>query len=369
MQPVVTLSVDAMGGDHAPGCIIAGIAKAVKEDGALRFILHGNESRIQPLVEKRDLGELIAIRHTDEFIEMSDKPSQAVRRGRNSSMWHTLQSVKNGEAGAAVSAGNTGALMALALFSLGKAKGVNRPAIAALWPSSSEAGRCVMLDLGADIRADAADLVAYAMMGAEYARVAVGVEKPRVGVLNIGTESMKGRVEERDAAEILENLAKEPGAGFEYVGFVEANAILGDASDVVVTDGYSGNIALKSAEGTAAFISNEVYGAFSRTIRGRIAALMGMPSFRSLKKRIDPRRINGGVFLGLDGVVIKSHGSTDATGFAAAVQLAARMARSDFGNSLAAEMERSLHAVRGAQDGASDSVSSDTVRPVAGGSM
>jgi glycerol-3-phosphate acyltransferase PlsX len=237
-------------------------------------------------------------------------------------------------------------MMAMALFCLRRAKGVDRPAIAALWPTKGPREHCIVLDMGADVRADAADLAKYAVMGSEYARIALNTEVPRVAVLNVGVEETKGRPEVKEAAEILREMANRGGSGFTFEGFIEANAIPTGKADVVVTDGFTGNVALKSAEGTAQFIGDHLRGAFEHHWSSRIAALLSMASLRRLKRRIDPRRVNGGVFLGLDGLAVKSHGSADATGFAAAVDLAATMSRADVMNRIAGQLEDSLESIQ-----------------------
>ena len=243
---------------------------------------------------------------------MADKPSQVMRTGRGTSMWSAIEAVRDGEAEVVVSCGNTGALMAVSMLRLRKLPGVNRPAIAILWPSRRASGFTVMLDVGADVRADAEDLVQYALMGASYARNGLGLDRPEVGLLNVGTEENKGRAELRDAHDRIEAVA--PGAGFDFAGFVEGGDIPSDRVDVVVTDGFTGNVALKTGEGTAGFVRDMLGEAFRATPLSRVAALLAMSSLKRLSKRIDPRRVNGGVFLGLNGTVVKSHGSADETG-------------------------------------------------------
>lgn len=339
----ITLSIDVMGGDNAPASVIDGIEKRAKKDPDIRFLLHGDETTIGKLVAKRKaLDGRFQIRHAEDVIEMDAKPAIAVRRGRKSSLWHALESVRDGEASAMVSAGNTGAMMAMALFCLRRARGVDRPAIAALWPTKGAHSHCIVLDMGADIRADARDLAKYAVMGTEYARIALGMQTPRVAVLNVGIEETKGRPEVKEAAEILRSMEETGKAGFTFSGFIEANAITTGVADVVVTDGFTGNVALKSAEGIAKFIGDHLRGAFEHDWSSRLAALLSFASLRRLKRRIDPRRVNGGVFLGLDGLAVKSHGSADATGFAAAVELATTMSRADVINRIAGELEKSL---------------------------
>jgi len=331
------LSVDAMGGDGGPAPVVAGMAMAAKNIPDIRFILHGPEAELKQLLAKRhDLDGRVTIRDAAGVVKMDDKPGHVMRNGQDTSMWSAIDAVRNGEAKVAVSCGNTGALMGVSMVRLRKAAGVNRPAIACLWPSRSKSGFNVMLDVGADIKADADDLVQFALMGGSYARNGLGIETPRIGLLNNGTEEHKGRVEMREAHEMLETVAGEN--QFHFVGFVEGGDIPSDKVDVIVTDGFTGNVALKTAEGTAKLISELLRGAFKHTVLSRVAALLAMPSLRRLSQRIDPRRVNGGVFLGLNGTVVKSHGSADATGVAAALKLAFTLARSGFTERLAARV-------------------------------
>ncbi len=343
MSSPTILSIDAMGGDRAPQAVIGGIAIVAARDPDISFILHGDSKELEKVLKKkRVLKGRVEIRHAEDVIEMDAKPSIAVRRGRKSSMWHALESVRDGDAQAAVSAGNTGALMAMALFCLRAAKGVARPAIAALWPTRGAHTHCVALDMGADIRAEAQDLVRYATMGAEYARIALEIETPRVALLNVGTEENKGHSEVREAADLLKSAHEAGQHSFNFTGFIEASQIPHGKADVIVTDGWTGNVALKSAEGAAKFVGEYLKEAFSHSIVTKISALFAYPSLRRLHRRIDPRRVNGGVFLGLNGLVVKSHGGADATGFAAAVDLAASMARANFTDRIAAEVEMTL---------------------------
>ena len=273
---------------------------------------------------------------------MHDKPSQVIRSAQDTSMWSTIESVRAGEATVAVSCGNTGALMALSMLRLRKLPGVNRPAIACLWPSRNPQGFNVVLDCGADIRADAPDLLQYAMMGASYARNGLGVDRPRVGLLNVGTEEHKGRGELKLAHDLIENAAE--GGGFDYVGFVEGGDIMGARVDVIVTDGFTGNIALKTGEGTAKLVGDFLKEAFENSVMSKFAALLAMTSLKRLQKRIDPRRVNGGLFLGLNGTVVKSHGSADETGVSAAIKLAFQLARAGFQDRLAARVAQAVAA-------------------------
>jgi glycerol-3-phosphate acyltransferase PlsX len=341
----VTISLDAMGGDKGPAAVIAGLSAFLKERPEARVLLHGPEGTLRPLARRLD-GRVTLV-HAEGVVAMTDKPSQVMRRGKGTSMWSAIDALRDGRAQAAVSCGNTGALMAVSMLRLRRAEGVNRPAIACLWPSRNPAGFNVMLDVGADIRADAEDLVAYALMGAAYAREGLAIARPRVGLLNVGVEEHKGRPELREAHEALARIA---GRGdFAFAGFIEGGDIPSDRIDVIVTDGFTGNVALKTGEGTARLVSGLLRDALTAGPLGMAAALLARVQLGRLQRRIDPRRVNGGVFLGLNGTVIKSHGSADATGVAAALDLAHRLAATGFASRLA---ERVASAAALAQGGA-----------------
>jgi glycerol-3-phosphate acyltransferase PlsX len=340
------MSVDAMGGDKGPAAVIAGLKRFFDDAQGARVRLAGPEDVLRPLLTREGLGDRVTVVPASGIVTMTDKPSHVMRHGKDTSMWAAIDELREGRAEACVSCGNTGALMAVAMLRLRKAEGVNRPAIAALWPSRNPAGFNVMLDVGADIRADEEDLVTYAMMGASYARNGLGLTRPRVGLLNVGIEDHKGRAELKIAHEFM---ARAAGPGdFDYVGFVEGSDIPSDRVDVIVTDGFTGNVALKTGEGTARLISEFLREAFNKTPLSRIAALLALTSLKRLQTRIDPRRVNGGVFLGLNGTVIKSHGSADATGIAAALRLAHDLARNRFRERVAARL---ASAAAIAQDG------------------
>jgi phosphate acyltransferase len=250
----IVISVDAMGGDRGPATVVAGLVRSAEKNPDIGFVLHGDEAVLRPLVAKRKLlAGRCEIRHAPRVVSMQDKPSQVMRHGEGTSMWSCVESVKSGEATVAVSCGNTGALMALSMIRLRKLPGVNRPAIACLWPSRNPGGFNLMLDVGADIRAEAADLLQFATMGASYARNGLHLERPRVGLLNVGTEEHKGRAELKLAHDQI-SAAAEAG-GYEFVGFVEGGDIPSNRVDVIVTDGFTGNIALKTGEGTAKILS------------------------------------------------------------------------------------------------------------------
>lgn len=326
-----------MGGDQGPAAVVAGLTKSVDKNPDIAFILHGPKDELERLIAKRrKLTDRVEIRHADGVVSMEDRPSHVMRHGEGTSMWSTLEAVRNGEATVAVSCGNTGALMALSMIRLRRIKGVTRPAIAVLWPSRNPQGFNVMLDAGADIRADAKDLMQFALMGASYARNGLGVARPRIGLLNVGTEEHKGRHELQEAYELI--MRNSADANFEFVGFVEGGDMPGNQVDVVVTDGFSGNVALKTGEGTAALIGDLLAESFRVSPLSRLAAMLAYNPLQRLKKRIDPRRVNGGVFLGLNGTVVKSHGSADATGVSAAVKLAFQLAESDFSRKIAARL-------------------------------
>lgn len=331
------ISIDAMGGDEGPGAIVAGIAVSAKINPKIGFILHGPKAELEKLVARRKhLAGRCEIRDAADVVSMEDKPAQVIRTGRKTSMWSAIECVRNGEATVCVSCGNTGALMAVSVIRLRKLSGIYRPAIAVLWPSRNPQGFNIMLDGGADISADAKDLMQYALMGTSYARNGFGLERPRIGLLNVGTEEHKGRAELKEAHDLIAANARH--ADFEFVGFVEGRDFPGDICDVIVTDGFTGNVALKTGEGIANLISDLLKEAFKYTPLSRLASILAYPSLRRLKKRIDPRRSNGGVFLGLNGTVVKSHGAADATGVSAAVKLAFQLAETGFTQKLAARV-------------------------------
>ena len=331
------ISVDAMGGDQGPAAIVAGIADSAKRNPDIGFILHGPKDELERLVAKRKgLAERIEIRDAPEVVTMEDKPSHVVRHGRDTSMWSALDSVRAGEATVCVSCGNTGALMLMSVLRLRKLPGIYRPAIAVMWPSRNPQAFNIMLDGGADIRADAKDLMQYALMGASYARNGFGLAKPRIGLLNVGTEEHKGRAELKEAYDLIAANART--SDFEFVGFVEGRDLPGTVCDVIVTDGFTGNVALKTGEGIAKLISELLREAFAYSLLSRVASMLAYPALRRLKKRIDPRRANGGVFLGLNGTVVKSHGAADETGVSSAIKLAFELAQSGFSERLAARV-------------------------------
>jgi glycerol-3-phosphate acyltransferase PlsX len=326
MPQKVRIALDAMGGDTGASVIIPGAEISLSRHPDTEFLLFGDHALIDAQLAKHPAVKAASrVIHTDVAVSMHDKPSQALRRGRKtSSMWLAIDAVKKGEADVAVSAGNTGALMAMARFCLRMLPGIDRPALAAVWPTMR--GDSVVLDLGATIGGDAHHLMALAVMGSAMASALFDLERPTVGLLNIGVEEMKGGEEIRAAAELLRS-ADLP--QLEFIGFVEGDGIGKGAADVIVTEGFSGNIALKAAEGTARQLSEYLRSAMARTWRSRIGYLFAKGAFKALRDKMDPNKSNGAVFLGLNGIVVKSHGGTNADGFAYAIDVGYDMVRYD----------------------------------------
>lgn len=326
MNKTITISVDAMGGDNAPRAPLHGAKLLLRERPDARFIFHGQQDVLEPLLKEfPELRAVSEIRHSDTVIAMEDKPSQALRKGRgNSSMWAAIQSVKDGEAAVAISGGNTGALMAMATFCLRTMDGISRPAIAAIWPTLRS--DIVVLDVGATIGADAKQLVDFSILGAALARALFDSERPTVGLLNVGVEEAKGNEAVRDAGKILSETAQ---TDFVYKGFVEGDDLGKGTVDVVVTEGFTGNIALKTAEGTARQVGTYLRDAMKSSLLSKIGALFARQALNAIRSKLDPRTVNGGMFLGLNGVIIKSHGGTDEIGYKSALSLAYDMARND----------------------------------------
>jgi glycerol-3-phosphate acyltransferase PlsX len=324
MPDKVRIALDAMGGDHGASVVVPGAELSLQRHPNIEFLLFGDAAVVEPLLATRpSLRANARLVHTDVAVKMDAKPSQALRQGRwKSSMWLAIDAVKKGDADVAVSAGNTGALMAMAKFHLRMLPGIERPAIAARWPTLR--GDSIVLDLGASIGADAHHLVDLAVMGSAMARILFNLERPTVGLLNIGVEEVKGLEPVREAGRAL----RERNLSFlDYVGFVEGDDIGKGTVDVVVTEGFAGNIALKAAEGTARQLAQHLKNAMSRTVWSKLGYLFARGAFRVLADKMDPRKSNGGVFLGLNGIVIKSHGGTDAEGYASAIDIGYDMVR------------------------------------------
>jgi phosphate acyltransferase len=324
MSAAQTIALDAMGGDHGPGVVVPGAELALIRHPDIHFIFFGAQEQIQPLLDVRpSLAARSEIVHTDNWVAMDAKPSQALRTGRKtSSMWLALEAVRDGRATAAVSAGNTGALMVMSKFCVKTLADVERPAIAAIWPTVK--GECIVLDVGANVGASARELLHFALMGAAMARALFHVDRPTVSLLNIGVEEVKGVEEIKEAHAMLRGSDRLP---LDYQGYIEGDGIGQGLVDVVVTDGFTGNIALKTAEGTARQIAAYLRAAMNSSLLSKTGAFLAQGAFAELRAKMDPRRANGGVFLGLDGIVIKSHGGADATGFASAIDLGFDMSK------------------------------------------
>ncbi|WP_395333566.1 phosphate acyltransferase PlsX [Novosphingobium sp. BL-8H] len=332
------IAIDAMGGDEGVRVMIEGAALARRRHERFKFLLVGDEARIKTALENHpNLRASSEILHTEGVISGEDKPSQALRRAKGTSMGRAIEAVKAGDAGAAVSAGNTGALMAISKLALRTMPGIDRPALAALLPTLGD-NDIVMLDLGANAECDARNLVQFAIMGAAYARVATGREQPRVRLLNIGSEETKGTDMLRDAASMLKAAAGDLSMSFD--GFTEADKLGSGDMDVVVTDGFSGNVALKAVEGTARFVADLLRRGFSSSLRSKIGFLISKPATELLKHHLDPNNHNGAVFLGLNGIVVKSHGSANAAGVANAVAVTARLLEENVTERISADLAR-----------------------------
>lgn len=333
---MVRISVDLMGGDHGPEVTLPGVALALERHPDIRLVLHGLASDCEPVLNRYPaLKQAATFVPAEVAVGMDAKPSQALRQGRyRSSMWRAIESVKSGEADVAVSAGNTGALMAMAMFCLRTMANIERPAIAAIWPTMR--GESIVLDVGATVGADAQQLIDFAVMGAAMSRALFNIKRPTVGLLNIGVEEVKGNEEVKEAARVL-RAAGLP--GLDYHGFVEGDDLGRGTVDVVVTEGFTGNIALKTAEGTARQIGQYLRSAMSRTLFAKLGYVLAKGAFDQLREKMDPNNGNGGVFLGLNGVVIKSHGGADAAGFANAMDVGYDMAR----NELKSRIEQDLN--------------------------
>ena len=327
MTDPLIISIDAMGGDHGPNVIISALGMVIKEArfGDARFIVHGDSAAVaEALREHPRVARICESRASTSVIGSDAKPAHAMRRGKGSSMWNAVESVQCGMAAAAVSAGNTGALMAISRLQMRMVGGMDRPALVASWPTSK--GVTSVLDVGANIVCDADRLVEFAILGAAFHRAVHGKPRPTIGLLNVGVESEKGHDEVRGAHRLLSNAPYD----FDYRGFVEGDDIAKGAVDVVVTDGFTGNVALKTAEGLARFFRNQLRDALTTNLTSKVGAFIARGALRAMAKRLDPGSVNGGPFLGLKGIVVKSHGGADAAGFAHAVEMAIDLARSDF---------------------------------------
>ena len=340
MAGSLTLSVDAMGGDNAPEAIIQGIELFARTHPDIKIILHGDEAVLGPLLTANLAAKTVSsVFHAAETIPMNIKPSQAMRK-KGTSMWNAIASVKGGEAAAAISAGNTGALMAIAHLQLRTMEGLHRPAITASWPTPK--GSAVVLDVGANVDSDPNQLVDFAIMGEAFAKALYGIKKPTIGLLNVGSEDAKGHEDIREAMRLLRLYGTI--LDLDVRGFIEGNDISLGTTDVVVTDGFTGNIALKTAEGAARLVGGFIKEALTSGPFSMLGAIFASAGLKRLKDRMDPSNLNGGVFLGLNGLVVKSHGGTNPKGFATALGIAARLAASNYTTEVQANLQRLITA-------------------------
>ncbi|MGN0914035.1 MAG: phosphate acyltransferase PlsX [Alphaproteobacteria bacterium] len=333
MSDNLVISIDAMGGDNSPRVVIEGLAVAAKKNPDVRFLLFGDEAKVLPILNTYpSLKKVCEIRHCSEVVRNDDKPSQVIRN-RNTSMYMAIDAVRKGEAKAIVSAGNTGALMAISKLTLKTIQKIHRPAIVSIMPHQN--GKYVMLDLGANTECDALNLAEFALMGNILAKHALGLEHPRVALLNIGAEEMKGKEEIRHAAQIIKNSHMD----INFIGYVEPHDIPNGVADVIVADGFTGNIALKSIEGTARLILRLIKNSVKKSFLAKIGLPFMLGVGLSLKKTMDPRLYNGAMFVGLNGLSVKSHGGTDALGYSVAVDNALKLVRQDFVSTIKNELE------------------------------
>jgi phosphate acyltransferase len=338
MTHTLPLAIDAMGGDHAPKIVMQGLQIMCRKQPARKFLLYGNQKTLERYLAHRSMEELrqcCTIIHTDVAIASDEKPSQVLRKSKNSSMRLAIEAVRDGVACGVVSSGNTGAFMALSKIILKTLPSISRPAITGLMPNRGSS--IVMLDIGANVQCDAHDLYQFALMGDAYSRIVLGEVSPRVGLLNIGSEEMKGHEDLHIAAEMLR---KTPTINF--CGYVEGNDICNGDVGVVVTDGFTGNVSLKTLEGTARYFSQELKRALSSSLMGRLSYMLAKPAFVMMKRRLDPRRYNGAMFLGLDGIAVKSHGGADGYAFYHAIKTAYQLADAQINARLVIELTRHM---------------------------
>lgn len=334
MGRALTIALDAMGGDQAPGIVLGGAELARERYPDVRFLIFGDQELLSPHVSRHPAVVSVSeIVHTSEVVDNDMKPSQALRHGRSSSMGLAIDAVRAGDADVVVSAGNTGALMALAKFTLRTMEGIDRPALISLMPTLR--GESAMLDLGANLECSERNLVQFAIMGAAYSRILLGLSRPKVGLLNVGSEELKGHDELKMAAELLKSVT----LPLEFVGFVEGDDVGKGTIDVYVSDGFTGNIALKMAEGTARMATGLMQRAFRNSPLSRLGYLLARGGLRSLSEHLNPNTHNGGVLLGLNGLVVKSHGSADARGYASAIGVAIDMAKGDLSARIAEDLK------------------------------
>ena len=358
MTDGLVLSIDGMGGDHAPDIVVEGVDIAARRYGGIRYLIHGDAARLAALLDRHPYAKAVSeVLPAEKAIGMEVKASQALRQGKGSSLWNAVEAVKEGRAHAIVSAGNTGAFMAISMFRLRTMDGVHRPALAARWPNAKN-GYTVILDCGANVQADGEQLVEFAIMGEAFQRAVSGKERPSVALLNVGAEDQKGHEEIRAAARLI----REAGVDMDFQGFVEGDDIAKGTVDVVVTDGFTGNIALKTGEGTARLVGQFLREALTSGPLAQLGALIAYPALRKLRTRMDPGTFNGALFLGLNGLAVKSHGGANGRGYAAAIGVAAKLARSHYREEVAGNVQRLARAAEATAAARAQSVAADAAK-------
>ena len=322
MTELIRIAVDAMGGDGSPKKIIDGIIHNHKSSKENFFKIFGNENKIEMFLKNKIDKKFYQIIDTKNVVESTDSPLEAAKKGKNTSMWLAIESVKKKEADIVISAGNTGALLVIAKLNLKMIENIDKPALSALWPNKK--GMSVVLDLGANIECSSKNLVDFCIMGASLYKSLYPNETPNAALLNIGSEELKGNETIKETFQLLNEKRNE---NFDFSGYIEGNELMNGEVNVIISDGFTGNVALKTAEGTANFITEELKKALSGTILGKISSLLNISNLKKFKKRLDPRLYNGAIFIGLDSPVVKSHGGTDFIGFSNSLDVCNRIVR------------------------------------------
>ncbi len=322
MSDLINIAIDAMGGDNAPKKIIDGIILNHKSNKKNFFKIFGNENEISKFIINKIDKKYYEIIHTDDFVKSTDSPLEAAKRGKNTSMWLSIESVKKKESDIVISAGNTGALLVIAKLNLKMIENIDKPALSALWPNKK--GMSVVLDLGANIECSSKNLVDFSIMGSSLYTSLYPEDKPNVALLNIGSEELKGNEIIKETFYIMN---KKKSDNYSFAGYIEGNQLMNGEVNVIVSDGFTGNVALKTAEGTANFIINELKNAMTGSLIGKISSLLNISNLRKFKKRLDPRLYNGAIFIGLNSPVVKSHGGTDYIGFSNSLDVCHRIVK------------------------------------------
>ena len=329
MTDLVKIAVDAMGGDGSPKKTIDGIVHHHKENKDVFYKIFGNKSEIIPLIDNKILKDNYEIFHTDNSVKSTDSPLEAAKRGKDTSMWKSIESVKSKESDIVISAGNTGALLVISKLNIKMIENIDKPALSALWPN--KIGMNVVLDLGANIECSSKNLVDFSIMGSSLYKALFPNDTSKVALLNIGSEEIKGNEIIKETFQILNDKRN---LDFEFKGYVEGNHLMDGDVNVIVTDGFTGNVALKTAEGTANFITQELKKALTSNLIGKISSLLNIKNLNNFKKRLDPRLYNGAIFIGLDSPVVKSHGGTDYLGFSNSLDVCKRIIKGDLINKI-----------------------------------